>query len=272
MTPSAFRKRVFAHYHVQGRHTLPWRKTHDPYKILVSEVMLQQTQVDRVIPFYTNWLEQFPNVHALAKTSLADVLCAWQGLGYNRRAKMLHEAARVVVKEYGGNMPKTVAELEALPGVGPYTARAVAAFAYNQPVVFIETNLRTAVTHHFFRDEGQVRDADILAVLERALPKPPVTPREWYSALMDYGSFLKKSGVRVNKKSATYTKQKTFKGSGREVRGAILRSLAGKPATAAALRKLFAHERSVEVVHQLAALQKEGLIEMHERSFQLPKN
>lgn len=273
MTPAAFSKRVLAHYNAHGRHTLPWRRTtRNPYNILVSEVMLQQTQVDRVIPYYTNWLQLFPDVHALSKAPLSNVLRAWQGLGYNRRAKMLHEAAKAVVDEHSGKMPKTVAELEALPGVGAYTARAIAAFAYNQPVVFIETNVRTAVTHHFFAEEERVRDTDILAVLERTLPKLTVTPREWYSALMDYGAFLKKSGVRINAKSTTYTKQKAFKGSGREVRGALVRALSAKPASPASLLKLFPTSRVQEVNEHLAALEREGLIERKGRVYQLPKN
>lgn len=268
MTPARFRALVLKHYRVQGRHALPWRKTRDPYKILVSEVMLQQTQVDRVIPFYTAWLKKYPNVEALAHASLADVLASWQGLGYNRRAKLLWEAAKAVVREHGGRMPRSAAGLLALPGVGPYTAGAVAAFAYGHDAVLIETNLRTAVIHHFFPEETAVADRAVLEVLARVLPKG--SARQWYWALMDYGAHLKRSGVRNNSRSTAYVKQKSFKGSTREIRGALLRALIAKPATALALEKLFPKERAAQIQEQLDALVREGLVEKRGRTYRLP--
>ncbi len=263
MTIPKFQKLVLDYYREEGRHTLPWRKTKDPYKILVSEVMLQQTQVDRVKPFYTAFLERFPTVHALAEAPLADVLKQWQGLGYNRRAKMLQEAAKEVVQKYDGKFPKTVTELEQLRGIGPYTARAVAAFAYNQPVVLIETNVRTVVTHHFFTDAEKVLDALVLEVLAEAYPKPDsgVSSREWYAALMDYGAHLKRSGVRINHKSATYTKQKAFSGSDRQARGALLRELAKGPQTKARLIGLLGPDRLAQLDKQLQKLIAEGFIQ-----------
>lgn len=269
ITIPAFRRLVWDLYKKQGRHDLPWRKTTDPYKILVSEVMLQQTQVDRVRPYYASFLKKFPTVRALAAAPLADVLISWQGLGYNRRAKMLHEAAKEVVQKYKGKFPQTVEELEGLRGVGPYTARAIAAFSYNQDVVFIETNLRTAVTHHFFNDKKQVDDKEVMAILTKAFPKG--RSREWYAALMDYGAHLKRSGIRINTKSKTYTKQSTFKGSGRQARGAILRALSATPRTANSLIDLLGAERRNQILGQLTALTKEGLIEFKNKKFQLPK-
>lgn len=268
MTPQKFRDLVWKHYKEQGRHALPWRKTQDPYKILVSELMLQQTQVDRVIPYFTAWMKKYPTADALSKASLADVLISWQGLGYNRRAKMLHQGAQKVVKEYAGKMPKTVSELEALPGVGSYTARAVAAFAYNQDVAFIETNVRTAVLHHFFPEKEGVSDGDILAVVTKVLPKGK--SREWYGALMDYGSHLKRNGVRTNAQSKGYAKQAAFKGSGREVRGAILRTLSAKGTTRAQLLKLFPTERASQIQEQITKLLTEGLMQKKGRVFSLP--
>ena len=268
MTPQKLRALVQAHYRKHGRHTLPWRTTHNPYRILVSEVMLQQTQVDRVLPYYKSFLKRFPTVAALAKAPLSDVLQAWQGLGYNRRAKMLHEAAKAVVKEHGGRMPRTKEALEALPGVGPYTAGAVAAFAYNEDVLIIETNIRTVILHHLFDDREKVSDIEVLAALARATPKG--SAREWYWALMDYGSYLKKNGVRINNKSTGYTKQSAFKGSSREVRGAILRTLLTAPRTKEALLKLFSIERSPQVVEQIDKLLLEGLIQKKGRFYTLP--
>jgi A/G-specific adenine glycosylase len=268
MTIPRFREIVWKHYKEQGRHSLPWRETQDPYRILVSEVMLQQTQVERVLPYYRAWLKAYPSMRKLADASLASVLMHWQGLGYNRRAKMLHEAAKVVVRDYKGKMPSTVQELESLPGIGHYTARAVAAFAYNQDVVFIETNIRTAVTHHFFSDREEVGDAEVMKVLERALPTG--SARQWYAALMDYGTYLKRSGVRINAKSKGYTKQSAFAGSGREVRGAIVRALTTKPATEQRLLKLFDTGRESQVRTQIQKLLDEGIIHKIGRTYSLP--
>lgn len=262
----AFRKLVWAHYKTHGRHDLPWRKTKDPYKILVSEVMLQQTQVERVIPYYKDWLKKFPTVRALAKTPLSDVLRAWQGLGYNRRAKLLREAAKTVVEKHKGVFPE---DLESLPGVGPYTARAVGAFAYNRDAVFIETNLRTVVTHHFFPHKKKVDDKEILAILTAAFPKGK--SREWYSALMDYGSYLKRSGVRINAKAATYKKQAVFEGSARQARGVIMKALAKGNRPASFLVELLGSKRRTQMRSQLASLTKEGLIELKGSAFRLPQ-
>ena len=267
MTLTRFRNLVLIHYKQHGRHDLPWRKTKDPYRILVSEVMLQQTQVERVIPFYEAFLKEFPDIKALASAPLSRVLIRWQGLGYNRRAKMLHEAAKVVANEYAASMPRSVEALEKLPGVGHYTARAVAAFAYNQDVIFVETNLRTVVTHHFFPNEEKVSDTEILSILESTFTKG--TAREWYSALMDYGTFLKRSGVRLNAKSKAYTKQSTFLGSGREARGAILRALSKEAKNEASLISILGSERAEQVATQLQKLLKEGLIEKKRTTYRL---
>lgn len=272
MTIPQFRKTVWTHYKKHGRHALPWRALvrgrHDPYRVLVSEIMLQQTQVDRVVPYFSAWMKRYPNIRSLAEAPLSDVLQSWQGLGYNRRAKMLHDAAKAVVERYDGKMPSAVEELEALPGVGPYTARAVAAFAYNQDVVFVETNLRTAVIHHFYADCTDVTDTEIREVLAKALPTG--NAREWYAALMDYGTHLKRSGVRVNAKSKGYAKQPAFKGSGREVRGAILRALAESPRPKKHLIGLMGPDRTGQSEGQLSALLSEGLVQKAGRSYRLP--
>ena len=239
-----FQDIVWQHHRREGRHTLPWRRTQDPYKILVSEVMLQQTQAARVIPFYRKFIRKFPTARILAAAPLPRVLKAWQGLGYNRRAKYLHEAAKKF-----GKLP-----LADLPGIGPYTARAVEAFAYNKDVVFVETNIRTAVIHHFFPKKKKIPDMKIEEILAKALPKRK--SREWYSALMDYGAHLKRSGVRLNTRSRHYTKQSSFKGSMRETRGAILRAyLARLPL--GPLRRRFPDRYA----RALAALKQEGLIQ-----------
>src|SRR6056297_2075654 len=157
----AFITTVKNYYDQQGRQHLPWRKTTNPYRILVSEVMLQQTQVDRVIPKYQAFIRVFPNAKRLAAATLGDVLTLWQGLGYNRRAKLLWQCAQVITSERRGRWSKTYTELQQLPGVGPYTAAAVLAFAYNEAVPLIETNVRTVYLHHFFADDTDVTDAEI---------------------------------------------------------------------------------------------------------------
>jgi A/G-specific adenine glycosylase len=252
---STLLKEVESHYKKEGRSHLPWRKTRDPYKILVSEVMLQQTQVDRVLPFYTNFLKQFPNAKVLAAAPLSQVLKAWQGLGYNRRAKFLHQAAKVLAKEgYTG---------QKLPGVGPYTQGAIDAFALNKPSIMVETNIRTVFFYFCFKSRSdldfEVSDKEILKLVDKALQKTTLEPREFYAALMDYGSYLKKKGVKLNKQSKHYIKQSTFEGSNRQLRGAIVRELLKKPQTKLQLRKNL--RRSAEEVKvELERLQKEALI------------
>ncbi len=243
--------------------------------------MLQQTQVERVIPFYQNFLKKFPTVQALAKAPLSEVLISWQGLGYNRRAKMLHLAAKEITeietgknkkKKYQGKFPKTVEELEKLPGIGRYTARAVASFAYEQPVVFVETNLRTVITHHLFADREQVDDKEVLLILEKLLQmqlRNKKSSREWYAALMDYGAHLKRSGVRINAKSKTYTKQSKFAGSDREARGAILRALTKGPQPKTKLVQLLGGHRKKQLEIQIQKLMQENFIQYKKAKYSL---
>lgn len=220
-----FQKKIWDFYHKEGR-ILPWRKTRDPYKILVSEIMLQQTQVPRVVEKYKSFLKKFPTPLALHNATTAQVLAEWQGLGYNRRGLALKRLTDEVVKNHKGKIPKEISELESLPGIGPYTARAVSVFAYNTPQVFIETNIRTVFIFFFFKEQEIIHDKDIFPLIEQMLDSE--NPREWYYALMDYGSMLKKEYGNLNKKSKHYVKQSKFKGSGREVRSAILKYVLAK--------------------------------------------
>lgn len=201
---------------------LPWRVQHDPYRVLVSELMLQQTQVERVIPKFVAFLDAFPTVHALAVAQQRDVLILWQGLGYNRRARFLHQAAQRIAEL--GHFPERREELQSLPGVGPYTAGAICAFAYNMPEVFLETNIRAVLIHHFFPRAKKVQDALMLPILAECMQRVK-EPRIWYAALMDYGTHLKQTRGNATRKSASYTKQTAFKGSRRQVRGSIVRLL-----------------------------------------------
>ena len=217
--------------------------------------MLQQTQVERVLPFYAAFIKKFPTARALAAAPLSEILKSWQGLGYNRRANMLLKAAKEIAAH---GMPHTVHELEKLPGIGPYTARALAAFAYNHDVVVVETNIRTAVLHHFFPRRERVSDGEIERILRKVLPTGRA--REWYGALMDYGAHLKRSGISRNAQSRHYAKQTKFAGSAREARGAILRELTRRSATSERLMGLFGPLRRAQAARALAALAAEGLI------------
>jgi A/G-specific adenine glycosylase len=263
-----FTKTVWRFYEEHGRHQLPWRQTRQPYRILVSEVMLQQTQVDRVVPYYRAFLRRFPSARSLAEAPLRDVLTLWQGLGYNRRAKLLHSCAQTVTRERGGRFPRTYWELGDLPGVGPYTAGAIMAFAYNEAVPLVETNVRTVYLHHFFNDTTGVSDDEILALVEATLPVD--NAREWYYALMDYGAYLKRTIGNLNTKSRHYTKQSKFQGSDRQIRGAILRALARRPHTSTELLRVLNQFDDCRVDAQLANLNREGLVEKLHQRWQLP--
>lgn len=202
---------------------MPWRRDTRGYYVLVSELMLQQTQVERVIPKFEQFISVFPDFETLAAAPLADVLVLWSGLGYNRRAKFLHEAAKSIVANHAGVLPDDEKRLVALPGVGPNTAGALLAYVYNQPVIFIETNIRTVLFYHFFDGDAEVSDAALREQLELLIDQEH--SREFYWAMMDYGSYLKRNGVRNNQASKHYRKQSPLVGSVREIRGMIVREL-----------------------------------------------
>lgn len=241
---------------------LPWRKpeadgSFDPYKILVSELMLQQTQVQRVVPKYEQFIKTFPDIAALADASLEDVYKIWQGLGYNRRAKFLRNTALQVKQTYSGTLPRKAEELTTLPGIGKNTAGAIQAYAYNQPIVFVETNIRTVYIHHFFDDERMVSDKEILPLIEQTLDHN--NPREFYWALMDLGSHIKKTNGNNIQRSLHYKAQTKFSGSARQVRGKILRLLAEKKYEVKELAELINDDRFDDI---LRGLLKDGLVHL----------
>ena len=217
-----FRDIICRHYQA-NRREMPWRQTHDAYKILVSEIMLQQTQVERVLNKYEEFLTHFPNFESLARAPWPEVLAAWQGLGYNRRALALKRLAQTVMAEWDGSLPDKEEDLRSLPGIGPATAGAVLAFSFEQPVAFIETNIRRVFLHFFFAEQTGVTDREILPLVEETLDRERV--RDWYYALMDYGAGLKGLAPNPNRRSAHYARQSAFNGSNREVRSLILKTL-----------------------------------------------
>lgn len=251
-----FRAKVWRYYR-QHKRDLPWRKTNDPYKILVSEIMLQQTQVDRVIPKYRQFLAAFPTARALAAARLGEVLKHWQGLGYNRRALLLQRAAQEITKQRSGRFPRTESELRELPGLGPYTAAAVAAFAFNQPTVLIETNIRTVFLHEFFRDQTNIPDTKLLPLISTTISQRRAG--EWYQALMDYGAYLKKEHGNINRRSAHYTRQSAFAGSNRQLRGLVIKALSRQPSLSLThLKQMTKHDQRLEKT--LQQLAREGFI------------
>ena len=262
-----FQKLVYDHYHRNGR-KLPWRKTRNPYKILLSEIMLQQTQVKRVIEKYKEFLHRFPTLESVARAPLRAILETWQGLGYNRRAVALKKLATIIVDGYGGRIPPDIELLKALPGIGVATAGAVCAFSFNKPAVFIETNIRSVFIQHFFQDRDGVKDSEIFPLVEQTLDAK--RPRQWYYALMDYGVALKEQHPNPSRRSAHYAKQSPFEGSLRQVRGMILRALVKDPGmTEAALVKEI--NRDVDRVGKcLQQLSQEGLILKKGKRFFIP--
>lgn len=255
---------VWDYYRHHARN-LPWRQpeadgSFDPYKILVSEIMLQQTQVGRVIPKYRSFLKQFPDATALSESSLADVLQAWSGLGYNRRAKFLHQASQQLAHGF----PQNLKELVKLPGVGVNTAAAIMNYAFNKATPFIETNIRTVYIHHYFNDHIEVDDKQLMPLIVETLDHEH--PREWFWALMDYGSHLKLTVGNLNRNSKQYAKQSRFEGSRRQIRGQVLRRLVD-PQSLQKLSAAIPDERLGQVLEDLL---KEGLIVKNKSLYQLP--
>lgn len=214
-------------YYSKHRRSMPWRENVSPYYIFLSEMMLQQTQVGRVEQKFKEFTDVLPSFNDLASADFATVLGLWSGLGYNRRARYLYESAKLICSKFNGTLPNSLTDLESLPGIGKATASAILTYAYNIPIPYIETNIRTVFIYHFYSDSSRVPDKDILILAEQTLDME--NPREWHWALMDYGSFLKKNYGNLNKKSKTYVKQSKFQGSDRQKRGEILRVLLKAP-------------------------------------------
>jgi A/G-specific adenine glycosylase len=263
-----FKTTIYRFYKNNGRGTLPWRHTNDPYHILLSEIMLQQTQIERVLHKYPLFIRKYPDFPSLSRARLRSLYTVWQGMGYNRRVLALKEIARRVVKPpYDGTLPSHMDELMALPSVGQSTAGAVAAFAFHQPVVFIETNIRRVFIHFFFQGQKKVTDHEIIPLIEDTLDRKD--PRNWYYALMDYGSALRSLSVNPNIKSTKYKTQPPFEGSNRQMRGRILRLISKQQNMS--VKKLagqlnLSHDKIVHIIDQLC---EEGFIKRAGRSIRM---
>jgi len=264
----SFQTTIWKHYASHKREML-WRGEKDPYKVLVSEIMLQQTQVTRVTEKYVEFIQKFSNFKKLSNASLSDVLSVWSGLGYNRRGKFLHDLSKIVVREYKGKLPSTEHELVSLPGIGRGTAGSIQAFAFNIPSTFIETNIRRVYIHFFFQKKQSVLDRDILELVKCTVDTK--NPREWYYALMDYGAYLKTLAVNPNTQSKQYIKQSKFVGSNREVRGAILKYITkNKQEHIKKIRKVLGFEKQrfdtalATLIQESVLIVKKDIITIHD--------
>ncbi len=252
-----FQSAVWAFYK-KNRRDFVWRNTHNPYHIVVSEIMLQQTQTARVTEKYENFLQQFPSFEALANASVAVVLTAWVGLGYNRRALALQGIAQNVVNEHAGILPNDPLILETFKGLGPATAASIVAFAYNVPTVFIETNIRAVYLHAFFGHEQElIGDKQLAPLVARTVDQE--NAREWYYALMDCGVALKKLYKNPSRKSKHHAKQSKFEGSDRQIRGAVVRLLTQQQAADLKEFQALGYEET-RLIKVLQDLCKEGFI------------
>ncbi len=243
-----------APYRADFLRDLPWRQLAEDreqrfYQVLVSEIMLQQTQVKRVIEKYNQWMVFMPTITSAAANSRGDFITMWQGLGYNRRAGYLYDIVR---HTNARAIPKDLTTLSTFKGIGINTAHAISVYCDNTPSLFIETNIRTVVIHHFFKNEDAVSDKQIALILDELLPKD--NPRMWYWALMDYGTELKRQKLGSIKNSSQYRKQSKFKGSRRELRGRILRAVAECRAVSIhVLRDTLKDDRYDEIIKDLIA-------------------
>lgn len=244
-------------YYRDNRRDMPWRADPTPYKVLVSEIMLQQTQVSRVMPKFEAFVYTCADFASLAEKSLRDVLILWSGLGYNRRAKYLHLTAQIVVHQHGGVLPDRYEKLVELPGIGVNTAGAILAYAYEKPSVFIETNIRTVMFHHFYAGVHEpVPDSELLTLVDQTLDRDD--PRGWYWAMMDYGTFLKRTAGGRLTSSKHYVKQSPLAGSLREMRGNIIKQLTSESMSLERLRGRVGSDARLE--RALSALEQEGMI------------
>jgi A/G-specific adenine glycosylase len=250
---SAFRRKVWAFYRANKR-SLPFRRTKDPYRILVSEVMSHQTQLERIVPKYKEWTTQWPDWQSLAKATTRELLAAWSGLGYNRRAINLGRTARIIVEEHNGVLPQGPGELTKLPGIGPYTARAVLIFAFNKPLAAIDTNVRRVLIHELnLPVDLSLRELEDIAF--RVMPKG--RSRDWHHALMDYGALKlpsRKSHVKP------LSRQNVFEGSLRQIRGEVIRQLTTKKRVSVETIARVLNRTVVDVDQAIAGLVKDGLV------------
>ena len=256
----SFRKIIYSYYK-NFKRKFPFRENITPYKVLISEIMLQQTQTKRVSEKFLEFIENFPDFLSISKSPLDKVLKVWKGLGYNRRAIALKKIANIVINDYNGKLPDSIEILKSFPQIGHNTASSIVAFAFNKPTFFIETNIRNVYIYFFFPNKTYIKDKEILPIVEKTIDKN--RPRDWYYALMDYGVMLKKTHPELNKKSAHYRKQTPFKGSNRQLRGEILKILIKTNIlNKLEIKKIFENINQNRIINVLNQLEKEGFLKV----------
>ena len=260
---STFQQKVFQFYQ-ENKRNLPWRKTTDPYNILVSEFMLQQTQVNRVIEYFTKWMRRWPTVQKLASEEYKNLLQAWMGLGYNRRAMYLHNTAKKIVNEFNGDVLTAIKNFKQLPGVGLYTSKAIQIFAANADISTVDTNIRRIFIDQFNLDES-ISDKQLFQLAQKCLPLG--RSRDWHNALMDYGAIhltSRKTGIKPK------TQQSRFQGSDRQIRGKVLRMLLQENYTKYQLQqKLKVESNRLEEI--LRKMKKEKTISKTKEYYHVPQ-
>ena len=269
MTIPQFQNKILRWYQ-KNKRDLPWRKISDPYKILVSEIMLQQTQISRVLPKYKLFLKEFPNLKTLASASDRKLLKIWEGLGYWRRALFLRETARKIMNEYRGKFPQDSQTLQKLPGIGPYTARAITCFAFSKKEAFLDTNIRRVYLHFFFQKGKKISDKEILKVAQKAVWRKK--PKEWHYSLFDYGATVLKD-KKINRQSLYYQKQSPFEGSFRSFRTKAMRFLLSQGKTSRKRLEVFLQKeiqnkrKSYTPKDILVSLSKDNLIKKSKKYY-----
>ncbi len=266
----AFYIAIMDFYDRYGR-AFVWRETSDPYHILLSEMMLQQTQTARVLPKYQTFLSLWPTLKDLAQAPLDQLLSQWKGLGYNRRALNLRKSA-IQSEAWGWSIPSEQSLLLSLPGVGKATAAAIGAFSFQQKTIYLETNIRRVLLTCFFAEDTQVKDKRLESLLQELLTYVE-DPKSWYYALMDYGVLLKTLVPNANVRSAHYTKQSKFENSNRQIRGQLIHLLSDTGAKdqeqVIALLSQFEEER---VLYCLGQLKDEGFVEEKNSVYRIAKS
>jgi len=263
-------QKIIYEYYIKNKRKFPFREKISPYNVLVSEIMLQQTQTRRVSEKFLKFINTFPDFLSLSNASFEEVLKQWKGLGYNRRAVALKKIAEIVINEHKGKLPDSLETLKSFPQIGHNTASSIVTFAFNKPTVFIETNIRRVYIYFFFYNKSQINDREILSIVEKTVDK--INPREWYYALMDYGVMLKKTHPGLNKKSVHYRKQAPFKGSTRQTRGSILEILIKQGTIDIVnLQQTLKINDKKKIHYTLNQLEKEGFIEIKEEMIFLKK-
>ncbi|MFX0104658.1 MAG: A/G-specific adenine glycosylase [Candidatus Hodarchaeota archaeon] len=263
-------QKIIYEYYKNHKRKFPFRENFTPYRVLISEIMLQQTQAARVSGKFVKFITKFPDFLSLSKASLEQILKEWKGLGYNRRAIALKKIAEIIINKFNGKLPKSVEELKVFPQIGHNTASSIITFAFNKPTVFIETNIRRVFIYFFFPNKKNVKDKEILPIIKKTVDK--TSSRDWYYALMDYGVMLKKTHPELSNKSAHYRKQAPFRGSTRQIRGLLLEMLINDSIIKIAeIQKKLKINDSIKIMKILNQLQKEGFIEIREDTIKFIK-